>query len=305
MSSTRLAIHGAMLADVARNQALARSLVAAVRPGDVVIDLGAGSGLLAMIAARQGARKVYAIERGSMAAVARRLVAHNGYQDIIEVVQTDSFDWQPPERAQVLISETLGFAVFDEAFRACVADARDRMLMADGRLIPERVDVYAAPVSPVAHIADIGRMDELMGFDFSPLARLFRGAHQRGYVPRENEMAPPRRLCRIDCRTMDMEAVLDIEAVFECQRADVLAGFALWFVADMGAGITMSSRSPNPVDNHWGQALLGAGERRFVESGQAVRLALRMVDGRRSFRLEWSHELLEGAAPDTSQAHDA
>ncbi len=176
-----MAIHGAMLADARRNQALAQSLVAAVRPGDVVIDLGAGSGLLAMVAARQGARKVYAIERSSMAALARRLVAQNGYQDVIEVVQADSFDWQLPERAQVLISETLGFAVFDEQFRACVADARDRMLVAGGRIIPERIDVHAAPVSPAAGIVDIGQMDELLGFDFSPLARLCRGAHQRGY----------------------------------------------------------------------------------------------------------------------------
>lgn len=291
-----MAIHGAMLADVRRNQALAQSLVAAVRPGDVVIDLGAGSGLLAMVAARQGARKVYAIERSSMAALARRLVAQNGYQDVIEVVQADSFDWQPPERAHVLISETLGFAVFDEQFRACVADARDRMLVAGGRIIPERIDVHAAPVSPAAGIVDIGQMDELLGFDFSPLARLCRGAHQRGYVPEENELAPSRLLCSVDCRTMAMEAELDAEAVFECQRAGLLAGFALWFVADMGAGITMSSRSPDPDDNHWGQALLGAGARELVEPGQAIRLALRMVDSRRSFRLEWSHALLAGAA---------
>lgn len=297
MSSTRLAIHGVMLADAKRNQALAQSLVAAVRPGDVVIDLGAGSGLLALVAARQGARKVYAIERSPMAAVARRLVAQNGYEEVIEVVQADSFDWQPPERAQVLISETLGFAVFDEQLRACVADARERMLVPDARIIPERIDVYAAPVSPVPGIVDIGDMDELLGFDFSPLARLFRSAHQRGYVPEESELAPPELLCRVDCRTMAMEAELDMEAVFECRRAGVLAGFALWFVADMGAGITMSSRSPDPDDNHWGQALLGAGERGFVEPGQPIRLALRMVDSRRSFRLEWSHTLLAAAPP--------
>ncbi|HWN70792.1 MAG TPA: 50S ribosomal protein L11 methyltransferase, partial [Haliangium sp.] len=280
----------------ARNQALARSLEAAVRPGDVVVDLGAGSGLLALVAARQGARKVYAIERSSMATVARRLVAQNGYEQVIEVVQADSFDWQPPERAQVLISETLGFAVFDEQFRACMADARERMLVAGGRIIPERIDVYAAPVSPVAHVPDIGHMDEILGFDFSPLARMFRGAHQRAYVPEEDLLAPPRMLCSVDCRTMAMEAELYAEAVFECRRAGVLAGFALWFVADMGAGITMSSRSPDPEDNHWGQALLGAGERGFVEPGQAIRLALGMVDHRRSFRLEWSHALLAGAA---------
>lgn len=301
MSSTRLAIHGVMLADVKRNQALAESLAAAIRPGDVVVDLGAGSGLLALVAARQGARKVYAIERSSMAAVARRLVAQNGYEGVIEVVEADSFDWQPPERAQVLISETLGFAVFDEQFRACVADARERMLVPDGRIIPGRIDVHAAPVSPVPGIVDIGRMDDVLGFDFSPLARLFRGAHQRGYVPEESELALPRLLCSVDCRTMAMEAVLDAEAVFECRRAGVLAGFALWFAADMGAGITMSSRSPDPDDNHWGQALLGAGERGFVEPGQAIRLALRMVDSRRSFRLEWSHSLLAGAA----RVHDA
>src|SRR5438552_2508186 len=91
--------HRALLADSVRTNAFAEAIARVVRPGDVVLDLGSGSGVLAILAARAGARKVFAIEQGHMADVATMVVANNGCRDRVEVLHARSHDVDLPERA--------------------------------------------------------------------------------------------------------------------------------------------------------------------------------------------------------------
>src|SRR3954469_18961356 len=109
-----LAVHRWMLRDTVRNEAFQRALRAVVKPGDVVLDLGAGTGLLSILAAAAGAKKVYALERTKIADVARRMVERNGYKDIIEVREMDLEDTTLPEKADVLVSEWMGGFGVDE-----------------------------------------------------------------------------------------------------------------------------------------------------------------------------------------------
>ena len=79
-----------------------------VRPGDVVLDVGAGSGILSMFAARAGARRVYAVERTTVAVLAQELAAANGVAEIIDVIHGDVMDIELPEPVDVIVSEWLG-----------------------------------------------------------------------------------------------------------------------------------------------------------------------------------------------------
>jgi hypothetical protein len=283
----RLALHGAMLADMQRNRTLARAVEASVRPGDTVIDVGAGSGLLSLLAARAGARKVYAIESGGMVDVARCLVALNGFSETISLVASDSHHWSPPEKAQMIICETLGFAVFEEGFRSSLADARDRMLAPGGLLLPERVRVLAVPVGPLPQVPNLAALGQILDFDYSPLPRLLCGTFQRAHVPFENELAKPSVLCNLDCYSMNASGPLESEVAFEINRPGILAGHAIWFDADLGGGVQMSSRCPEP-SNHWGQTFLGAAVRNPVESGNVVHLKISVQDVRHQFDMRWS-----------------
>ncbi len=74
----QLSIHRLMVACEVRTEAYRRALAAAVRPGDVVLDAGAGTGIMGMLAAQAGASKVYCVEISSMAEMARALVKQNG-----------------------------------------------------------------------------------------------------------------------------------------------------------------------------------------------------------------------------------
>ena len=82
-------VHRSMIGDRVRTEAFRRAIEAAVRPGDVVLDVGAGSGILSVFAARAGAARVYAVEQTSIAVFAQELVAANGVADVVRVIQGD------------------------------------------------------------------------------------------------------------------------------------------------------------------------------------------------------------------------
>jgi protein arginine N-methyltransferase 1 len=96
MYSTRA--FGSMIADTVRMRAYTAALRAAVKPGDVVLDIGTGTGIFALLACQYGASKVYAIEPNDNIQVARKLARENGFQDRIEFIQDLSTKVDLPER---------------------------------------------------------------------------------------------------------------------------------------------------------------------------------------------------------------
>ena len=100
--------HGAMLSDRVRMHAYAAALEAAVRPGSVVLDVGTGTGIFALLACRLGARRVYAVEPGDSIHLARAAARDAGYADRVEFIQGISTEVDLPERADVMVSDLRG-----------------------------------------------------------------------------------------------------------------------------------------------------------------------------------------------------
>ena len=140
--STVLDYHLSMLHDTARMDAFRRAIDASVQPGDVVVDLGCGSGVLSFMACEAGAGKVYAIEGGPVIDVARELAVDNGFDDRIEFLAGWSIDVGLAGPADVLISETIGNAGLDEGIVAWTVDARQRLLRPDAVLLPQRLRTW-------------------------------------------------------------------------------------------------------------------------------------------------------------------
>ena len=139
-------VHRTMICDRVRTEAFRRAIDSIVRPGDVVLDVGAGSGILSAFAARAGAARVYAVERTAVAALAQELAVANGFGEIIEVIQGDVTDIALPERVDVVVSEWLGGFGIDEGMLVPVIAARDRWLKPGGVMIPRSVTAWAALV---------------------------------------------------------------------------------------------------------------------------------------------------------------
>lgn len=141
-----LDIHRRMLLDDVRNQTYRKALHAAVKPGDVVLDFEAGTGILSLFAAQAGARRVYAIERTTMAHRARQIVAANGFADRIEVIQSEMQHARLPEKVDVIVSEWLGTLGVDENLLTPLLLARDRWLKPDGVMLPASATAFIAPL---------------------------------------------------------------------------------------------------------------------------------------------------------------
>ena len=120
--------HLSMLVDEPRMRAFARAVRRSVRPGDVVLDIGAGTGVLSFLACSAGASRVYAVEQGPVIELARGLSERNGFDDRVVFINDWSTAVELPELADVVVTETIGNAALDEGIIAWTIDARHRLL---------------------------------------------------------------------------------------------------------------------------------------------------------------------------------
>ena len=169
--------HARMLHDDRRTGDFLAALMAAVRPGDIVLDIGTGNGVLAVAAARAGARRVYAVEASDIADVAERVFAANGVADTITLVRGWSRLIELPEPADLLVAEIIGNEPLEEELLETTLDARHRLLKPEARLIPHRLTLLARPLrlpdgdarQRAIGGAAVERWRQLYGMEFQPL----------------------------------------------------------------------------------------------------------------------------------------
>ncbi len=275
-------VHVRMLDDRARTEAFLAAIAEVVRPGDVVVDLGTGTGVLALAAARAGARRVYAIEAGSICESAQAVFAAAGVADRVQLVRGWSSEVELPERADVLLSEIVGNDPLGERIVEHTADAARRFLKPAARLVPERIRILGLPVDVPAevlakHRFTAGRLERWRswyGLDLGALA----AANPR--VPRSFLVDPYRArgwqalsepvvfadLALGSERSSVIEHTAEATAVADGELSGVIVGFELV----LGPTTELATR-PAAVrrDNHWRSPcwiqpeplLLAAGER--------------------------------------------
>ncbi|GMQ06883.1 hypothetical protein CsSME_00051297 [Camellia sinensis var. sinensis] len=111
-----------------------------------VLDVGTGSGILAIWAGQAGATKVYAVEATKMSEHARELVKANNLQDVVEVIEGSMEDVSLPEKVDVIISEWMGYFLLRESMFDSVICARDRWLKPTGVMYPSNARMWLAPI---------------------------------------------------------------------------------------------------------------------------------------------------------------
>lgn len=271
--------HRGLLFDDLRMSSYREAIGRAVRPGDVVLDLGCGTGVLSLFACEAGASKVYAIEQTHMADVARVLVRRAGLQDRIEIVHDVSTMAELPERANVLVTETIGSFAFDEQILSAVLDARERLLVAGARVVPRQLALSAA----AAELPDDYRKivsswsERRFGIDVSPLRVFESNALHHVYAGEEARVTEGLTVLDADLETVE-SASLAGQTTLVARRDGVVHGFVVWFTTTLADGVTLTSRDERGT--HWSQGFLPLEQPVRVTRGTEIELELDTNDGR-------------------------
>jgi SAM-dependent methyltransferase len=263
-----------MLLDKPRCDAYREAIQRTIKPGDIVVDLGAGTGLLSFFALQAGARHVYAIEMSKIADATAELIEANGFSNRITLIRKNSKKVRLPERCDVLVTETLSAFCFDtENTIEFVADARERFLKPGGRIIPESAETFLLPFSSQAFGA--GRLPaRFYDLDYRPFIKRLMKAYQlvRASGKPFVALSDPSPCYQIDFRS----ATKNPEQTFVPFRITAdgrLDGFLGWFESRLCEGV-MLSNSPFLPLTHWWQLYLSVLDQPQVRAGQTILLYL-------------------------------
>ena len=265
-------IQALMLNDTARTRAYETAIKrnSELFEGKTVLDVGCGQGILSLLCARAGAKKVYAVERTKMADVAQALVSENDYDDIIEIRRCTISDLSLPHKVDVIISEWMGVGLIHERMLEVVIYARDTFLKPNGTIFPTTATLFLSPLlddgsEGELYAANLWNQSSVYGFSWKSAANMlpYHGPKKKPGIgfPLQRVLLPSSRIAdtaaeyNFDLRDVTIEEVRSFGFRFSFQNIrSPLCGIALWFrVTFIAAHPVTLSTSPLDPPTHWRQ----------------------------------------------------
>lgn len=243
-----------MMADRVRMEAYRKAIAKVIKPGDTVLDLGCGLGILSFLALQAGAQKVYAIEKSDSIQLAEEAAQLNGFADRIEFIKDNSLSVTLPEKVDVLVSETLGSFALEENTLEFTIDARKRFLKEGGRMIPEELNLWVAPAESKKIAKRIAFWKDVQGVDYSPAIREMAARFSAEDIPPGELLAEPTLYAAIDLRRVEQDSFAET-IIYPITRNGTFNGLAGWFGVKLTDGIVFDT-SPASPKTHWKQAFL-------------------------------------------------
>ena len=275
-----------MLSDEPRMAFYHKAINRHIKPGNRVIDLGTGTGILAAFASRQGAAKVYAIDHSSIIEHAQRLAAENGIENVnFEDVHSSKFYLDEP--VDVILHEQIGDFLFDEAMVPNVCDLRDRLLKPGGLILPSQFELFCEPMTlhDDRRVPYIWELNDVYGFDFSSMGRSRPNDPEYyrlvscdlGVV--KHFLGRPAPIVKVDLHTIT-ESTLPVKVSFmrKVTTAGLLDGLVVYMKAKVDDDLILSSSPLDPGRApHWGFRILRLDQRQ-VEVGDDLEVTLTVKD---------------------------
>lgn len=273
--------HIPMMNDTRRNDAFEAAILSAIErvgPGAKVLDIGTGSGLLSMMAARAGAQTVTACEAVPIIAdMAQKIVAENGYADRVTVhakLSTElEIGLELAERADILVSEILSSDLLTENVCDTFEDAHARLLKPDAIVIPRAASAIGCLVeSPV--LDDYVFVDRISGFNvsrFSQFAAMKLPIH--GTMTDWTRLSDDVELVRIDLTQKRHESELQTLSI-PVLADGTATGIVQWMHVDLAEGVAFENHPDGYTDGGWLQILHHFPQPIAVRAGETLDLAV-------------------------------
>jgi SAM-dependent methyltransferase len=284
--------HRQYLADETRVAAFRKAVEAVLRPGDVVLDLGSGTGILGLLACRAGAGRVYSIELGGMIGLAREISKANGFAGKQVFLKGHSMRVELPEKVDLVVSDQIGRFGFEAGVIQCFRDARKRFLKPGGIMIPMRIQQWIGLVESPENWSQIEFWNNSStGFDLSPAHEI---AANTGYpitLQRGQLLGEPARGASLDLHSFDSDS-WDLSTTLVASRAGTLHGIGGWFSAELAPGVSMTNSplAPDRIDRR--NVFLPINRGVELNPGDRVRVAMHVIPS--ELVLTWRVEILSG-----------
>jgi len=247
-----LEYHRSMLADRERTASFLKAIFKIVKPGDIVLDLGCGTGVLSYFACIAGARRVYAVEQGPIIELAKSICKQNGFQERVVFINDWSTHIDLPEPVDVIITETIGNLGFEEGILGWMIDSKIRFLAPGGQIIPRSIEMVMVPTeNPEYHEAVNIWNQEQYSLDFSPARALATNNLHWAELMSNLFLSEPASLIKVELDKVE-STEFSGATNFIVHRDGWFHGFGGWFSAELDGDSTITNAPPNRVPS-WNQ----------------------------------------------------
>lgn len=255
-------IHEEMLKDKHRTRTYQRAIEES--PNDfkdkIVLDIGCGTGILSIFAARAGAKHVYAIDNAEIALFAREIVKRNGLEDKITVLKGKVEEIElPVKNVDIIISEWMGYFLLYESMLDCVLWARDKYLVKGGKMLPDKIHMYMAAIEDGQYKNQKRTFwNDVYGVNMSCLAPTVMREPLVDVVSSNSIISEIAKIHYIDLCTMKPSDVEFSHAYeLKCNYNDKVHGVVAWFDCEFSGlqrSVTLTT-SPYFKPTHWKQTV--------------------------------------------------
>jgi hypothetical protein len=233
--------HRQYLDDRERISAFRKAINETVRPGDVVLDLASGTGILGLLACQAGARQVYSIDDGGIVQLARDVARANNLSDRFTFLKGMSTRIALPEPVDVVIADQIGRFGFEAGVFEYFADAKKRFLKPAGRAVPERINLWVALVEHRIQWENIDFWSHRpAGFNFDPARAIAENTGYPVHLQPKHLLGDPLDAISLDTLEHGAKPITFSNAI-RATRAGTLHGIGGWFSAVLSPNVTMTN----------------------------------------------------------------